>query len=378
MKKPLSTTTNKRQSNFELLRIVAMLMIVCHHFSFHGGFAFTNTEINISRIWVNLLSMGGKIGVDIYVLISGFFLINDKEIFFNFKRLLKLWFQIAFYSIAITMLFTLCRGDSLGIQTAIKMLLPITFSQWWFASTYFVLYLVHPFINRFLLNLDKSTYQKFLVLCITCWCIIPTFTTSAYQGNALIWFITLYSVAAYIRLYDLNPKAKGKHYVVLWLAFSVLTYLSSIVFDALGKRYEVFSIHDCYFFGQEKLSILLVSLCLFMAFKNMTIKDNKLINLVASATFGVYLIHDNNLIRSFLWIDVFKNALWQTSPYLIPYSIIVILLVFVVCTIIDLLRKYILEKPILKVIDKSADKIILPFLKIINYAKSIAFGREES
>ena len=63
----------------------------------------------------------------------------------------------------------------------------------------------------------------------------------------------------------------------------------------------------------------------------------------ASATFGVYLIHDNNLVRPFLWRVVFKNASFQNSPYLIPYSIGVVILVYVACTAIEILRSKIFK-----------------------------------
>ena len=111
-----------------------------------------------------------------------------------------------------------------------------------------------------------------------------------------------------------------------------------------------------------------------MVFEKAELPYNKWVNLIASATFGVYLIHDSNLIRPFLWIDLFKNASYQNSPLLIPYSIIVVLLVYTVCTIIDLGRKYLIEKPFLKLVNAHADQWLLPFEKVIDWAKSLVFG----
>ena len=71
--------TVTRQSNFELLRIVAMVMIVFHHFAVHGGFNFDSTTLSIPRFWFNFIIMGGKTGVNIFVLISGYFLIQSKS-----------------------------------------------------------------------------------------------------------------------------------------------------------------------------------------------------------------------------------------------------------------------------------------------------------
>ena len=90
-----------RQSNFELLRIVAMLMIVLNHFAHHGGFEFDSTHITIPQLWWNALNTGGNLGVDLFVLISGYFLIKDSNVSLkdNMQKLLKFWGQVFFFSI---------------------------------------------------------------------------------------------------------------------------------------------------------------------------------------------------------------------------------------------------------------------------------------
>ena len=72
-----------RESNIELLRILAMIMIIAHHFACHSNFDFPLTEVTFNRVWIQFMHLGGKIGVDVFVLISGYFLINQKEIKVN-------------------------------------------------------------------------------------------------------------------------------------------------------------------------------------------------------------------------------------------------------------------------------------------------------
>ncbi len=76
-----------RQSNIELLRIISMILIVAHHFSVHGGFDFSSTSFSVNRLYIQFLAMGGKIGVDIFVIISGYFLITSNKI--NIAKVLK-------------------------------------------------------------------------------------------------------------------------------------------------------------------------------------------------------------------------------------------------------------------------------------------------
>ena len=65
----------------ELLRIPAMLLIVLHHFSAHGKWPGAGGWPS-ADLAVSFLSLGGKAGVDIFILISGYFLCKS-----NFRSL---------------------------------------------------------------------------------------------------------------------------------------------------------------------------------------------------------------------------------------------------------------------------------------------------
>ena len=106
------TDRHPRQSNFELLRIVAMLMIVFHHFAFHGELSYEGAGLSAPHLWYNLIIMDGKTGVNIFVLISGYFLVNDKEL--SLKRLLKLWGEVSFYAVVLNFVFTILGFGGTG------------------------------------------------------------------------------------------------------------------------------------------------------------------------------------------------------------------------------------------------------------------------
>ena len=366
---------NVRNSSIELLRIIAMIMIVSCHFATHGGFSFDVKNLSIPRLWWNFIEMGGDLGVDIFVLISGYFLVASNGKVFNLNRILKFWGQVFVYSIAIYFVFCIIGVHDFGVISCIKAVFPITFGSWWFASTYFVLYLIHPFLNMLLQNLDKKTYQILIITLLLLWCIIPTLTSSNYQSNSLVWFVTLYSVAGYVRLFGLNPRFTTKSYLGFWVLFSVLRYLSCITLIALGTKIPFAASHSLFFYGQQSVLTFLSALSLFMVFEKRDIGYIKWINVVASATFGVYLIHDSNIIRHLLWHEVFKNAQYQDSIFLIPYSIIAIAIVYVICTLIDLLRQLIIEKPFMILVNCYSEKMVRPFKTVLNVVKTFVFGK---
>lgn len=77
----------KRNSSFELLRIISLFSITICHFATHGGFCFDAQMVSIPRFWWYFIEMGGNFGVDVFVLISGYFLITEKYKVFNFKKI---------------------------------------------------------------------------------------------------------------------------------------------------------------------------------------------------------------------------------------------------------------------------------------------------
>ena len=242
--------SKQRNSSIELLRIISMVMIMFHHFAIHGNFDFATASVSVSRMWLNLILMGGKISVDLFVLISGYFLISDTKAL-NLKRIFKLWGQVFFYSVVIYVITCAFGISQFSLTDLVKCIFPITFSQWRFASTYFVLYFLHPFINKFLCSVSKKVYQSLLVLLIIFWSVIPTLTATQFESNSLLWFMLLYAIAGYIKLYGLNPKIKNIHYVIIFALMSIFTYLSSIAITVAGTKFNSLTSHFTDFYNRE-------------------------------------------------------------------------------------------------------------------------------
>ena len=83
----MNKTKVQRNSNLEILRIIAMLFIIAHHFSVHG-FGDVNFAIsNANNYVIYFFGILGKIGVDVFIIISAYFMIDSK---FNLKKLFVL------------------------------------------------------------------------------------------------------------------------------------------------------------------------------------------------------------------------------------------------------------------------------------------------
>lgn len=369
-----STKIINRNTSIELLRIISMIMIMFHHFAYHGNFEWNFNEVTLPHLWYDFILMGGKVGVDIFVLISGYFLIENTEKLFQPKKLLKFWGQVVFYSIMTYLLSVMLRLNAFEIKQLIKVCLPITYPGWWFASTYFMLYLIHPFLNKLLHGLSKTEYQYLILMMVLCWSIIPTATTQLFESNSLLWFVTLYGIAGYVNLYGGNQKLQSKHYFSLYSMVLIITYTVSTTFLFLGTKKEEWSTHAIDFFEIERLPILLMAITLFMGFVTLKMNYHKWINMIASATFGVYLIHDSSYIRYYLWTNIFKINQYQDSTFLILYSILVVFILYVSCTMIDLIRKKLVEKPYMLFVNHYTYYFLKSFKIICEMFRKWIFG----
>ena len=369
-----STKIINRNTSIELLRIISMIMIMFHHFAYHGNFEWNFNEVTLPHLWYDFILMGGKVGVDIFVLISGYFLIENTEKLFQPKKLLKFWGQVVFYSIMTYLLSVMLRLNAFEIKQLIKVCLPITYPGWWFASTYFMLYLIHPFLNKLLHGLSKTEYQYLILMMVLCWSIIPTATTQLFESNSLLWFVTLYGIAGYVNLYGGNQKLQSKHYFSLYFMVLIITYTVSTTFLFLGTKKEEWSTHAIDFFEIERLPILLMAITLFMGFVTLKMNYHKWINMIASATFGVYLIHDSSYIRYYLWTNIFKINQYQDSTFLILYSILVVFILYVSCTMIDLIRKKLVEKPYMLFVNHYTYYFLKSFKIICEMFRKWMFG----
>ncbi len=331
----------KRISNLELLRIVSMFLIVLHHCSL---FAFPNIDWagSFNKTVVDWLSLGGKLGVNCFILISGYFMAHSK---FTLQKFLKLAGSVWFYSVAIMLVFVLLSHSSGNILSIIQNFFPIIYKRYWFISAYVVLMLLSPFLNFFMHRTDRIMHRNLILLLTVMWSIMKTLIASDLAYNTLGWFIMLYLIAGYIRLYGNSLHNSKKHFLVAGM-FTLLLMASVLTFNILGNKFHIqaFLAYSTYFAHDYSFILLIIAIELFIGFLTTTPFTNSGINTLASATLGVYLIHANGYLSPFIWTSIFHFEKVFHSPFLFLYELGAASIVYIVCTAIDLCRQYTIEK----------------------------------
>lgn len=164
------TIKKNRDSNIELLRIIAMCLIIFHHMALNTGIVDGYT-VNGNMIFGIIGGIGGKIGVVIFLLITGYFSINKN---FSFKKVFILWLQIFCYSVGFMLVFRLTGIEKWSKVDTIKTFFPLAYNQYWFITVYLYILLLAPFINKFLNSLSKENYNKLLAILTIIFAVIPT------------------------------------------------------------------------------------------------------------------------------------------------------------------------------------------------------------
>jgi len=334
-----------RKSNFELLRILSIILIIIFHCSYHSGFAFMG-KLSPNMFTIKVFWMFGELGVNLFMLIGGYFMIKSA---FKWKKVILLLCELYFYhfvTIAFAVhkkIFFFGKGKEL-----LPVLFPFMNDQYWFFTAYMIVYLVSPYVNKMLLSLDKKESKSLLFVLLTVFSIIPTIYGAMFNNtegflyyNRMIWLLVVYIIAAHIRLHSSAAVINIKRSLIGFIATFAFIVASIFAIDRWSDLFSIIGIKEEAFFWQPNtLPMILLSVFVFGIFMNMKVPSSKVINTVASTTLGIYLLHDG-ILRYWLWHTAFRAAQKQYSTDVIWYILKAAGTVFVIGVIVDLIRQII-------------------------------------
>lgn len=356
-------SAKKRESNIELFRIVVMLLIVAHHYVVNSELSYViqSTSLCVRSVFLLLFGAWGKTGINCFVLITGYFMCRSK---LTVRKYVKLLFEILFYRLAVYLCFLAAGYETFSVAKVILTLIPITEIDDGFTSCYLMFFLLIPPLNILVNHMTERIHIYLIVVCLVIYVLLgtlpivnvvfPWFPQFSVKMNYVSWFLVLYFIGAWLRMYPKpiyeNTKFWGCMTVLLLAVASVSVIGCAYISNGWGQVQIVFS----YFFLSDcnKALAVSVAICAFLFFRSLEIPYNKRINKVAASTYGVLLIHANSdVMRRWLWVDTLRNGQMFFSDWLPLHAIGSVLLVFVVCTIIDLMRIQFVEMPFFKLWD---------------------------
>lgn len=333
----------QRNLGIDLLRIIAMFMIVMLHVLGQGGVLYEVSPFTGQYAVSWLLELGVVAAVNIYAIISGYV---GFDVDFRCKRIIGLWFQVFFYSVILAVIFMyLYPGDFLTKTYIMKAVLPITTAEYWYISSYFGMFFFMPVMNIAINKLEEKQLRFSLLGLLLLYTVLPTMLNqdpfSLNEGYSVLWLCVLYLVGGYLGKYQIADRISHKVAGFTWLICVVGTWGLKLLLEFATMR--VFGeIKYSYILAYYTMPITVIEAIMLVVFFSKVHITGKAISAVikatSGATLGVYVIH----VQTF----VFYKIIYQMTTYLAyehPLKLLGIVLldavlVYVVCTVIDLGR----------------------------------------
>ncbi|MBQ5474189.1 MAG: hypothetical protein IIT65_05710, partial [Lachnospiraceae bacterium] len=237
---------SKRNSNIELYRIITMLLIVAHHYVVNSGLTGESGPLmlypqNYKSLFFFVFGMWGKIGINCFVMITGYYMCKSA---ITLKKFMKLLLEIEFYKIVIYFIFLLTGYADFSIKECLKSCLPISEVAQNFSGCYLLFFLCIPFLNILIRNLTEKQHGILLLLAGFIYTFFGTVPKLSVTMNYVSWFIVVYFIGSYIRLY---PKAIYKNGKIWGSATAICIMLSVMSVISLAYLYPRIHIHPFFF-----------------------------------------------------------------------------------------------------------------------------------
>ena len=328
----------KRQSNFELLRILAAVLIILCHVQLYGpqriltgDYGYFGKPTYYLRLIVFYFGITlGAVGNGLFIIISGYFM-NANDHIDTGKIAKKLLSQLGFAAvllvIANSLWVTFFRTETVSVIGYFSIL---NFNYgWWFVGYYFLIILFAKlFLNEFTAKLTKAQFQSLL---------LTVFALSQFSWTATILEgvagglrtaalgIFYFLLGGYIARY--NPFKNFKSYTFfLGIAAAYAVWFLSQYNSASQQIDEFVKSGNTNFVrtverpGNHGIIVVITVICLFELFRRLRVPYIPAIDFCGRSTLMAYFIHENTFFEMFYKDDAWMEALTTNVPlYLLKW-----------------------------------------------------------
>lgn len=337
--------TDTRNSNIDLLRLLSMFLVAMIHITGVGigDAGYINRYVCAVTIAFNAFSY---CCINLFAMLSGYLMCEKRT---KTRRIVRLWADVLFYSVAGVFVAFLISGDKTLISVdTLQYLLPISTKEYWYISVYFALYFMIPFYNMLIAVLDKRKFSWLMIISLIGASVISTvFNMDPFNlGNGVdysfVWISIMYFLGAYIKKYGLNLSQKK--------CFALIVISELLIGKAIVlRKYSSFAV--------VALSIAVFVFVLNMKFKVGT-KMSKAIKSFSSASLAVYLTHTHPEIFKRWIIDGFQWIAQLSLPLAVFAIIGISLAITVAGCLIGIIQQKLFELlKIYRLCDVVAEKL---------------------
>lgn len=314
---------NNRRSNIELLRCLAMFLVLVFHADYFSLGAPTLEDISVnpldaySRVFIESLSV---VCVNVFVLISGWFGIRPK-----IKSISKFIFQCLFFLIGIYVVMMMLGLAKLNIRGVLGCFVMLKWN--WFIKAYLCLYILSPVLNAFVENTDKRTFQQVLFFFFLFQTVYSWLTSAAQffeNGFSSLSFMGLYLLARYVNKYQPKwSRFDKKIDISIYMIIAIFGTEAVCIIQLVGNE-KLLSMVQGRLVDYSSPLVIIASLYLLLYFSKLSF-SSKVINWLGASSFAVFLLHANpNLCEQYYK----RSVQYLYSNYEMPVLLLFCLTVF--------------------------------------------------
>lgn len=301
----------ERESGIELYKVIAIFLIVLSHVIQTltepnyvlgiGEGTFINIATATTDLDVLLLALFricGALGNNMFFICSAWFLVNSKKMSLKkvIRMILDVWIinMIVFWGLH-------AIGIQFQVSDTVRTFFPTTFANNWYITCYLLFYLIHPFLNRMLEQLNISEHfalTSFLFMIYFIIPVLPLEEINLFFANELVIFLATYVIVSFIKTYK-NEWTENLKLNKGILFVSIVSYVALILsVDYLGLRTNYFLNRLVRWNMNNSLFMFLIA---FSSFNMMKKKKfiNRTINYFSSLSLLVYIFHENLAFRRY-------------------------------------------------------------------------------
>lgn len=321
----------QRSSNIELLRMVAMFLVLLVHADYFSLGAPSVMDVKnhpIDSFWRIFFEAVSIVCVNVFVLISGWFGIKA-----TFRGGANFIFQCLFFLTGLYVVTLLIGSSELSLKGLAGCIFATKLN--WFIKAYLLLYILSPVLNKFVDNTDRKEFKWiligfFLFVCTYGWIGAANFIC---DGYSTLFFIGLYLLARYVRIYSpiWTTMSYKKDLLVYWVVTIFVTIVSFSTPLLLNRNFPLS------FWSYNSPTTIVAALFLLLSFSKIKLQ-NRFVNWCGISCFAVFLMH---VSPSTLWHfkDLFIYLHNSLSVLMFWTSTFIILIaIFFISILIDKLR----------------------------------------
>lgn len=210
--------------------------------------------------------------------ISGYYGIR-----FSIGKTVSLVYMAFFCFVTGTIVKYLVWG-SIDWGNVLKHFLPISTGRWWFMTGYVMVYLISPFINKGIEEIQRKDFTHLLLL-MTGLEVFSIITLQANSGSNFYGLLYIYVLGRYMRKYDIRfgRKVNVLVYVSCLAILSFLLYIFFVLPQPYNKLFFVT-------LGYNNPLIIIMAITLFFVIRDLRPRYNPTVNTFLSPILYVYLL----------------------------------------------------------------------------------------